>query len=336
MTSRREQRVAFLRDELQRVMQELTEALTGARATVFLDRLARLEAYLPAELARTGAEGLVAAGRDVRAAEGSVLGDWAASCLDLEGLLARAEDIAGGAEDDVRAFALEALLVAGAAPWLAGKARGHAHDVLQRLVALVDAVPAAFEGAADVALDRILHERPSRQEGQTAELLEVLAQAPDQVDDDAEAPALPESAVHTLESVLREARGPSILARLVAALPGTPDWLERARELLSPQPALAWSASAAAVRPHLLLLRREAGELLLVQDQGQPALEWLGTEPPALSLQTATGVAELTGTDIAGGRRWPLPGRIPAEGATLVARFGPNVLRVELPGPARA
>src|SRR5258708_36763534 len=91
--SGRIERLRLLADQLRTQLEKLSKETTSGTCVVFLDLLARCEAFLPREQRDSGAAEVVAEAQRQRDQHGSELADWAAAGLNLLRLRDGAEHV---------------------------------------------------------------------------------------------------------------------------------------------------------------------------------------------------------------------------------------------------
>lgn len=179
MTDRIE-RARFLGEQLTAAMIALGEATRGSDALLFLDRLARLEAYGPDVLSAVdGLGALVAEAQAARMEHAVELGAAGGGGLDLERFLEAGrrlpvDDVEGERDGWLR----DLLLIATVRPWLVGDRAELAKRTLDRAVAMIEAEPEAFLGASAVSADRREYENPVALGQDARELIARLTDLP--------------------------------------------------------------------------------------------------------------------------------------------------------------
>src|SRR5690606_37913290 len=137
----RSERARYLGEQLASAVDALGTATRGPDVVVFLDRLARLEAYPTEELSAVpGLPDLVAEAVNARAEHAAELGKIAGSAFDLDQLLDEgrnlpADDIANERDSWLR----DVLVLATVAPWLTPARRRQAQWTLEKARAIVEA-----------------------------------------------------------------------------------------------------------------------------------------------------------------------------------------------------
>lgn len=168
------QRARYLGEQLSSLMESLAQATKGPDIVLFLDRLARLEAYPAEELTAAGVERLVRDARAAREEHSAELGKLAGWAIDLETLLDVGRHLPSTNLDAGERFTwLNAVLrLATILPWLPPSRQMLARGALERARAQVVGEPAAFLAASALASDRWQLEHP---EGLCPEAAAVLA-----------------------------------------------------------------------------------------------------------------------------------------------------------------
>lgn len=158
----RTERARYLGEQLTAAMDALGSGTRGTDVVVFLDRLARLEAYPARELAVVpGLTDLVAEARSARTEHATELGRVASLAFDLDQLLddgrhLPADDI--GAERD--AWLRDVLVLATVALWLSPVRRRQVQWMLEKANAMIEADAEAFLDASVLVSDRRALEAP--------------------------------------------------------------------------------------------------------------------------------------------------------------------------------
>lgn len=327
MTDRIE-RARFLGEQLSAAMAALGEATRGSDALLFLDRLARLEAYEPGVTgAVDGLDALVTEAQAARAEHTVALGAAAGGGLDLERFLEAgrhlpADDHAGERDGWLR----DLLLVATVRPWLVGHRAELAKRTLERAVAMVEAEPAAFLGASAVCADRREYEAPGALHDDAREVIARLTDLPLLVLFD-RTPA--REGGDRVDAALASAG-----RRAVEAADDALYDRELLRELRLPRVGSRVELHAAD-EPSVVVCRLEAGVWALARTAGGASLRW----QPDPSLGAVTVQVEVvdgarTGPIHADPRgEFPLPAT--TERLVLRLRVGPDsrVVHLDPPGP---
>ena len=174
--SKRVERARHLCEQLVAVMDALGVETRGPDVVIFLDRLARLEAYPAADLAEADAAAIVAEGRAARAEHAAEMAHAAVRALDLDRLLSEGRHLPpsnAGCERD--GWLRDVLLLATVAPWLPA---GHAEEALAIASAIIEADAEAFLDASVLASDRRALEAPEGLGAEARAFLDVLTHLP--------------------------------------------------------------------------------------------------------------------------------------------------------------
>ncbi len=338
-------RAQLLTTELRDQIEQLASELSGPAAAIFLDRLARLEAFPAEVLKQADIAPTVDAACRARDREASTLGRACASTLDLSQLYERGERIvvAGGGES--LEWAMEVGLVAGVTAWLPEDGQRLGEELLERAGALVLSSPETFVGAYPYVTDRRAYEFPARMKHrhlqawlsdlESAEEMVTAEADTSQIDVDLLAQQVSAADGSMLER-LRRRFGPDArfepahlrgaLAQLSDGPSRRPSHRERATSAMRAVSAGMRLAadSGSKLPPHALLCRHAKGELLVVRREA-PVLEWYG-DVGARVLHN--GEELLPEKFESTGLRWIIP--TAALGA-LELRVGPDTLSVDLP-----
>lgn len=179
MTQRTE-RARYLGEQLTAAMDALGVATRPPDVVVFLDRLARLEAYPEAELADVpGLPGLVADARAARAEHAVDLGRAAGLAFDLDQLLDDGRHLPAdnaGSEKDL--WLRDVLVLATVTPWLSPARQQQALWTLEKAGAMVEADAEGFLDASVLVSDRRTFEAPAGLGAEARAFLELLSDLP--------------------------------------------------------------------------------------------------------------------------------------------------------------
>lgn len=312
MNQRRE-RARHLSDQLKSTMDALGTVTRSADVKVFLDTLARLEAYPAAEIAAVpGLPELLAEAVGARAEHAAELGKIAGLAIDLDQLLddgrhLPADDVANERDSWLR----DLLLLATVAPWLSTARRRQVGWALAKARAMVEADAELFLDASVLVSDRRAHEAPEGLGEEAREFLRVLGNLPLLVAFDRS----PERAgVDRLAASLRRVDP----AMLDAANDALADHGERGRIRLPS--ANERRALAAADEAHATLVRMEGGRWVLIRHRGSLRLQFEGAERDVAVWVLEGAEAGALSADESG--RYLLPAS--DEGLTLRLRVGPD------------
>ena len=316
----RTERARYLGEQMASAMDALGTATRGPDVVVFLERLARLEAYPADELAAVpGLTELVAEAANARTEHAAELGKVAGYSFDLDYLLdigrhLPADDIACERDSWLR----DVLVLATVAPWLSAARRAQVKWTLEKANAMVEADAEAFLDASVLVSDRRELEAPDGLGDEARVFLRVLADLPLVVAfERAPARASPSRVDAALRKVDRHARA--------AADDALNDHEEMGRMRL-PSRSEA-HALAAADESHGTLVQMEGGAWNISRHRGRIRLSFEGTE-------TDLGVVVLDGpsagpvaADHTGAFHLP----VSDEGLTLRLLVGPDsrVVRLE-------
>jgi hypothetical protein len=309
----RSERARYLGDQLASTMDALGTATRGADVVVFLDRLARLEAYPADELSTVpGLLELLAEAASARAEHAAELGRIAGFAFDLDQLLddgrhLPADDVANERDSWLR----DVLLLATVAPWLSPARLRQVGSALKKARATVEADAESFLDASVLVSDRRNLEAPEGLGEEARDLLRVLGDLPLLVAFD-RSPA----------RAVADRVGASLRRVDAAVLDAADDALEdhADRRRIRLPSASERLALAAADEAHTTLVRMEGGRWVLVRHRGSLYIHfegeerdvgvWVldGAEPGALS-------ADADG-------RYPLPAS--DQGLTLRFLVGPD------------
>jgi len=318
----RTDRARYLGEQLAAAMDALGAATRGSDVVLFLDRLARLEAYPASELAAVaGLPELVAEAASARAEHAAELASFAGLTFDLDQLLddgrhLPADDAVGERDSWLR----DLLVLATVAPWLSPPRRRQAQWALEKAHAMVEADAEAFLDASALVFDRRQLEAPEGLGDEARALLSLLADLPLVVAFERTA-ARPSA--QRVDAALRRL-DPSLLDAAADALA---DHAERtAVRLPSSQERLAL---AAADESHAALVHMEAGPWVLIRHRGALRLRFEGDEADV-------AVVVLEGAETgplvpSAARTFPLP--LATEGLTLRLRVGPDSRVVHIDAP---
>jgi hypothetical protein len=316
----RSERARHLGEQLASAMDALGTATRGPEVVLFLDLLARLEAYPAEELSAVpGLPELVAEAVSARAEHAAELGKVAGVAFDLDRLLDDGrhlppDDVANERDSWLR----DVLVLATVAPWLSPARRRQAEWALEKVRAMVEADAEVFLDASVLVSDRQALEAPERLGVEARQLLRVLGDLPLLVAfDRAPAQANPsrvDAALRTVEPTL-----------LDAAADALADHHDRGRIRLPA--AVERQALAAADEAHTTLVRMEGGRWVLVRHRGSLRLHFEG-EDRDLGVSVVEG-AEPGNLSVDDDGAYPLPAS--AEGLTLRLRVGPDsrVVRID-------
>ncbi|MBK9371996.1 MAG: hypothetical protein IPN01_37845 [Deltaproteobacteria bacterium] len=267
----RAERARRLGEQLTAAMGTLGLSTHGPDVVVFLDRLARLEAYPAAELAEPpGLLDLIAEAQRVRSARLMELGRAAGLTFDLDQLLHDGRHLPADDAGAARSVWLhDVLTLATVAPWLSPARRRQASWTLEKASARVEADAEAFLEASGLVFDRRAQESPEGLGEEARAFLELLADLPLVVAFD-RVQARP--SVGRVEAALRKINR----AVLDAADDALLDHRDR-KEIRLPSPAdrhqLAAADDAVAV-----LVRMERGAWVVTQKRGTLRLSFEGEE----------------------------------------------------------
>jgi hypothetical protein len=316
----RTERARYLGEQLTAAMDALGTETRGPDVVVFLDRLARLEAYPPSELtAVPGLPELVAEAVSARSEHAEELGKIAGYAFDLDHLLDVGRHLpADDAGSERDSWLRDVLVLATVAPWLSSARRAQAKWALEKANAMIEADAEAFLDASVLVSDRRILEAPDSLGDEAREFLRVLADLPLVVAFD-RAPA--RASMSRVDAVLRRVDRHT----RAAADDALADHEERDSPRL-PSRSEA-QALAAADESHATLVQMEGGAWTISRHRGRLRLSFEGTE-------TDLGVVVLDGPS-AGSvaadhmRAFHLP--FSDEGLTIRLRVGPDsrVIRLE-------
>lgn len=174
------ERARYLGEQLTAAMDALGVATSGPDVVVFLDRLARLEAYPPAELAEVpGLAELVAEAQSARAEHRDELGKVAGYTFDLDRLLHDGRHLPIGDDGGERdGWLRDVLILATVTPWLSPARRRQAQWALEKANAMVEAEAEAFLDASVLVSDRRTLEAPAGLGEEARAFLEILGDLP--------------------------------------------------------------------------------------------------------------------------------------------------------------
>lgn len=176
----RTERARYLGEQLASAMDALGTATRGPDVVVFLERLARLEAYPADELAAVpGLTELVAEAVSARAEHGADLGKVAGFAFDLDQLLDAGRHLPaddGASERD--SWLRDVLVLATVAPWLSPPRQRQVAWALEKARAMVEADAEAFLDASVLVSDRRQFESPDGLAGEARAFLRVLGDLP--------------------------------------------------------------------------------------------------------------------------------------------------------------
>jgi hypothetical protein len=306
-------RARYLGEQLTAAMDALGTTTRGPDVVVFLDRLARVEAYPASELAEVhGLTELVADAKAARAEHAGELGRVAGLAFDFDGLLDAGRRLPTndvGSERD--SWLRDVLVLTTVAPWLSQARRRQAKWTLEKAIAMVEAHAEAFLDASVLESDRRALEAPDGLSDEAQEFLRVLADLPLVVAFD-RAPERPSAG--RVEAALRRVDP----ARIDAADDALADHDGRGKIRLlgrSEQLALAAADTTSAV-----LIRMEAGAWVLLKRGGDLHLVFEGDEIDVAVL--VEGGADVGALSPLSGRTFLLP-RAP-DGLDLRLRVGPD------------
>lgn len=317
---KRTERARYLGEQLASSMEALGTGTRGPDVIVFLDRLARLEAYPAEELtAVPDLAELVAEAVRARAEHAVDLGKVAGFAFDLDRLLDDGrhlppDDVANERDSWLR----DALVLATLAPWLSPARRRQAEWTLEKARAIIEADAESFLDSSVLVSDRRALEAPERLGVEARKLLRVLGDLPLLVAFDG-VPA--QSNASRVDAALRNL-DPAVLAAADDALA---DHDGRGRFQLPS--AGERQALTATDEVHTTLVRMEGGRWVLVRRPGSLQLYFEGEEMD-LGVSVVEG-AELGDLLADAARRYLLPAS--DEGLTLRLRVGPDsrVVRIE-------
>jgi hypothetical protein len=316
-------------------MRRLADGITGPDAALFLDRRTRCHAFSPDELQQAGVTQIIAMADELWQTDGGRLAQAASESLDLEGLRQRAYAAAAGEGVDVVAWAMDALLVGAIVEAFPQAARERALIMCEEIVAAISSAPEAFEDAAEVAVDRARHERPSRMPALTRELIGALRSSSRLATYDAEHEheTPPSQAVEQMEAAIT-----ALKARAGEQAPvGGKSWLAHIKEMLAfvtgaPEgtPELQFAANSASDNDYELLREVTTGKVYLVRTGRELWIEWQGSgNPPTLVLRKDDALTSLEPEPIRDGVHWRLDPSVLA--AELELHFGADTVRIPLP-----
>lgn len=316
----RSERARYLGEQLASAMDALGAATRGPEVVVFLDRLARLEAYATEELsAVSGLRELVADAVSARTEHSAELGKVAGLAFDLDRLL---DDGRHLPPDDVTcerdSWLRDVLVLATVAPWLSPARRRQVEWALEKARSMVEADAEAFLDSSVLVSDRRALEAPERLGVEAQELLRVLGNLPLHVAfDRAPARANPsrvDAALRRLDPALVDAAADALADHGDRGRIRLPSTDER-------------QALAAADEAHTTFVRMESGRWVLIRHRGALRVHFDGEETD-LGVSVVEG-AELRDLMADKAGRYLLPAS--AEGLTLHLRVGPDsrVLRID-------
>lgn len=316
----RTERARYLGEQLASAMDALGTATRGPDVVVFLDRLARLEAYPADELAAVpGLTEFVAEAESARAEHGADLGKVAGFAFDLDQLLDAGRHLPaddGASERD--SWLRDVLVLATVAPWLSPPRQRQVAWALEKARAMVEADAEAFLDASVLVSDRRQLESPDGLAGEARAFLRVLGDLPLLVAFD-RAPS--RTSVRRVDAALGRI-DPALVEVVDDALTDH----EHRRTIRLPS-ASERQALAAADDSHTTLVRMEGGRWVLVRHRGALRLQFEGPETDhGVSILEGADTVELP-ADEAGG--YPLPA--PDDGLSLRLRVGPDtrVVRID-------
>lgn len=316
----RSERARYLGEQLASAMDALGTVTRGPDVVLFLDLLARLEAYSAEDLSAVpGLPELIAEAVSARAEHAAELGKVAGTAFDLDRLLDDGrhlppDDVANERDSWLR----DVLALATVAPWLSPARRRQAEWALEKARAMVEADAEAFLDSAVLVSDRRALEAPERLGVEARELLRVLGDLPLLVAFD-RAPA--QANASRVDAALQRL-DPALLDAAADALA---DHDDRGRIRLPS--AGERQALAAADEAHTTLVRMEGGRWVLVRHRGSLHLHYEGQEGDvAVSVVEGAEIGDLPVDDTG---RYPLPAS--DEGLTLRLRVGPDsrVVRID-------
>lgn len=336
------QRLMNLRDQTARALDRLKAETSALDATVFLDRLARAEAFPEEELSSAGISEFVAAARAFRSENQASLGDAANSGLDLEQLKSSAYSLAEGSEPTAAmSYGLDCVVAANIEPWLPSKRRAPLREVLRDVSSVMESNPEPFIECVRIAQDLVENEHPRRVRGVWARrFVDVFLRLDELADEDALAAARDpsRSALEALDQIHRShaAETPPLFESL---LPWTKEWVERMRSLLTvpslPAAVLA-SSTVQHVDDYVPLATAFGGEFVLVRERMTFLLEWHPETSSAVS-DIELVLHRAAGDEIPAFERrnevirWVVAtGESPA-GLRMTARCGHDSVALELP-----
>ena len=274
------------------------EVQTNSRACiVFLETLARCEAFLTAEQRKASADELIGEAIRQREQHARLLSEWAAAGLNLARIEDGAADVLAG-RLDAADWGRECLLIAAVVPWLPEGKAVEASARLEEAEAWATANPEAFARCSDVAVDRIRHERPDRMSStQLNALLSAFNELPELIGVDAD-----DSEPAPLDELVKRISAESWAAANREVKTGT----SAVASLVQPAKAAdrpMLLAAASGMEEHALLKRIPAGELLLVRAADHLELRWRGEGAPVVESDDEVLASKVEGSEL----RWRLP-----------------------------
>lgn len=311
----RSERLGILAAELEEAMKGIARSIEPEAAVVFLERLARCEAFdVEPPIVREAAA--------LRDREAARLSEAAAAGLDPDALLTRGYLLAQGDSDagQLRRWTEELIRAAIVAPFVGGRAGERVREIVEETELLVEAHPEAFGDSALVAADLGAHEHPEKLA--CGDLVETLEKLPRLAMVDHASVTVGESSAAYgrsgegwLDEVL--ARAPRELVEDAgAALRDAREWADRVTALRRPRqtgasreaPLRMAARRAGSLGEHVLLRKVAEGELLLTLDGDVLFLDWYAADGRApRAAEASAGGVELVPTRLEGGLRWALP-----------------------------
>lgn len=311
--NKRIERARHLGEQLASAMDALGTATRGPDVVLFLNILARLEAYPAEEIsAVSGLPELVAEAVSARAEHVVELGKVAGMAFDLDRLLEDGRHLpASDVGNERDSWLRDVLVLATVAPWLSPARGRQAEWALEKARAMVEADAEAFLDSSVLVSDRRALEAPERLGVEAREFLRVLGDLPLLVAID-RAPA--RANLGRVDAALR-CLDPALLDAADDALT---DHDDRGRIRLPS--AGERLALAAADEVHITLVRMEGGRWVLVQHRGSLRLHFEGEERDlGVSVVEGPEPGDLSPDD---GGRYPLPAS--DQGLTLRLQVGPD------------
>jgi hypothetical protein len=229
------ERARYIGEQLAAVMDRLAVDTAPGSALLFLDLLARLEAWPAEEMEACGLRALVSEAAAARTEHATELGKLAGWAFDLDTLLEQGRHLPARHDDVGERYGWSAawLRVATVFPWLTPARQRLTTPALDMAQAMIEADPLGFLEASALAADRWQLEHPESLGERARALLRTLDDVPSLAVLDAQASVAPDGEIPALadldpfefdaaEDALRDhAAGPATLAarglRLAAA-----------------------------------------------------------------------------------------------------------------------
>lgn len=336
-------RLESLGGQLISLMRTLSQEFDGAVTVLFLDVLARLEAFPARELSASGLDLVLREARTALKAEPRVT-QLAYSALDVSQLVQRTEalareTLATSDDQEIETWARDLMLLATIAPFFTPAQASVIEDAVLQATSIASVNPGAFAAAVPWVNDRVEHEHLHDVKAPLVSTLvddfEMLADEPPE----ASAPAGREETARLLEGAMQQLK-PQQRTAVRLSLADAPVREAEIFQLFSPAGTPSQRVQFAAAHGdearQVLLRRHGDGAFELAWNGRSLELQWKGKGTPEVFVLEGAKRRKLARKRSGKGAAWSLDAEAKKGAPRLVAQFGDEEIEVIVPAQAPA